>query len=295
LNVALPFARGEFLVVYDAEDRPARDQLRLAISHFKAEPGIDCLQARLTIDNPDASWVSRLYAIEYCALFDIINPGLAALGAPIALGGTSNHFRTSVLRAVGGWDAWNVAEDADLGLRLARYGHRVATFASDTAEEAPVALGQWLRQRRRWKMGWLQTAFVHARCPRRVLRELGWRGAAFALAHIGGAVLGGLFGPALTFFALYRLAAGAWPASATAVHSLTGVASFLLLVWGFAALLTPAFLGLQARRRWDWLWAIGLLPLYFCLVSFAAWWAILDLIIAPHRWHKTAHGVARAN
>jgi glycosyltransferase XagB len=293
LNIALPFARGEFLVVYDAEDRPQRNQLRLAASHFKAEPAIDCLQARLTIDNADASWVSRLFAIEYCALFDVINPGLAALGAPIALGGTSNHFRTAVLRRVGGWDAWNVAEDADLGLRLARYGRRVATFASDTAEEAPVALGQWLRQRRRWKKGWLQTAIVHARHPRRVVRELGWRGAAFAFSHIGGAVLGGLLGPALTLSALYRLATGVWPTPSTSASNLAAVASFLLLVWGCAALLTPPFLALQARGHRDWLWAIGLLPLYYCLISFAAWWAVLDLVVAPHRWLKTAHGVAR--
>ncbi len=118
LNVALPVLRGDFVVVYDAEDEPDPDQLRLAAAQFAADPRLDCLQARLTIDNAEQSWISKLFAIEYAALFDLVDPGLAALGLPLALGGTSNHFRTRTLRRVGGWDAWNVTEDADLGIRL---------------------------------------------------------------------------------------------------------------------------------------------------------------------------------
>ena len=118
LNLALAEARGELLVVYDAEDIPAAGQLRLAASRFAADRALDCLQARLTVRNPGNSWLSRLFSLEYAALFDLINPGLCALGLPIALGGTSNHFRVSALVAVGAWDEWNVAEDADLGVRL---------------------------------------------------------------------------------------------------------------------------------------------------------------------------------
>ena len=78
----------------------------------------------MTIRNSDDSWLSKLFAAEYAALFDLINPGLCALKMPIPLGGTSNHFRVATLRRVGGWDEWNVAEDADLGIRLARWAAR---------------------------------------------------------------------------------------------------------------------------------------------------------------------------
>jgi cellulose synthase/poly-beta-1,6-N-acetylglucosamine synthase-like glycosyltransferase len=156
LNVALAAARGELVVVYDAEDEPAPDQLRLAAARFADEPGLDALQARLTIANPADSWLSELFAIEYAALFDLLNPGLAALDLPVALGGTSNHFRIRVLRRVGGWDAWNVTEDIDLGIRLARFGARVGALASDTAEEAPNELANWFRQRVRWQKGWMR-------------------------------------------------------------------------------------------------------------------------------------------
>jgi hypothetical protein len=131
LNVALPLARGEFTVIYDAEDIPDPGQLRLAVATFARHPAdVACLQARLVIDNTRDNWLTRLFTIEYAALFDVINPGLAALRCPVPLGGTSNHLRTALLKSAGGWDAWNVTEDADLGIRLALMGYRVADLPS---------------------------------------------------------------------------------------------------------------------------------------------------------------------
>jgi cellulose synthase/poly-beta-1,6-N-acetylglucosamine synthase-like glycosyltransferase len=137
LNIALASARGELIVVYDAEDIPAPDQLRLAAARFAADKSVDCLQARLAIRNGGESWLASQFAIEYATLFDFINPGLCALDLPIALGGSSNHFRVRSLIDVGAWDEWNVTEDADLGIRLARFGYRVRALDSDTSEEAP--------------------------------------------------------------------------------------------------------------------------------------------------------------
>jgi hypothetical protein len=165
LNVALSGARGELIVVYDAEDIPAADQLRLAASRFAVDKDLDCLQARLTIRNHAESWLSKLFAIEYAVLFDVLNPGLCALNLPIALGGSSNHFRVRSLVGVGAWDEWNVTEDADLGIRLARFGYRVRALDSDTCEEAPYEFGNWFRQRVRWQKGWMQTLIVHSRHP----------------------------------------------------------------------------------------------------------------------------------
>src|SRR5690606_154439 len=122
-------------------------QLRLAAGHLAAAPPhVACLQAHLAIDNVDDSLLTRLFAIEYAVLFDVMNPGLATFGFPVPLGGTSNHFRTAVLREVHAWDAWNVTEDADLGLRLARLGYVVEDLPSTTLEEAPAGLPAWLAQ-----------------------------------------------------------------------------------------------------------------------------------------------------
>jgi hypothetical protein len=165
LNVALPFARGDLTCVFDAEDEPERLQLRRAAEIFAGvSPDTACLQARLIVDNHADNWLTRLYAIDYATLFEVINPGYANMKLPLPLGGSSNHFRTGALRAVGGWDAWNVTEDADLGLRLARFRYRAATFDSETLEEVPAAIPAFLRQRTRWLKGWMRLRAICTKC-----------------------------------------------------------------------------------------------------------------------------------
>jgi glycosyltransferase involved in cell wall biosynthesis len=158
LNVALPFVRGSFVVVYDAEDRPEPMQLRCALETFMAERGnLACVQASLIIDNTADNWLSAMFTAEYAGQFDVFLPALATLRLPLPLGGSSNHFRVSHLRAVGGWDAYNVTEDADLGMRLARFGFRTTVTGTATYEEAPALVWPWLCQRTRWFKGWIQT------------------------------------------------------------------------------------------------------------------------------------------
>jgi len=295
LNVALPFLRGQYVVVYDAEDCPAPSQLRLAAARFAREPDVGCLQARLVVDNVEDSWLTRLFAIEYSALFDVINPGLAAIGAPIALGGAANHFRTEVLRRVGGWDAWNVTEDADLGLRLARFGVRVAALDSDTYEEQPATFRRWFNQRRRWHKGWLQTTLVHSRSPARLTRELGPIRALCAGALIGGAILGGLFGPPLTLWTIWRVAFGDFLAPHTFWDAMGVLMTVSVILPGAAVVLTPAVLGLRGRRLHRLGWSLALLPVYYCLVCMAAWLSLIDFSRRPFHWSKTEHGLARTS
>ncbi len=165
-NYALQFARGEYLVIFDAEDRPESDQLLKAVAAFRAAPRqLACVQARLNLYNTDHNWMTRMFALDYAQWFDMLLPGLDRFGVPMPLGGTSNHFRTQVLRDIGGWDAFNVTEDADIGIRLAQLGYCVSMIPSTTYEEAPASLGPWLRQRSRWLKGHMQTWLVHMRDP----------------------------------------------------------------------------------------------------------------------------------
>ena len=156
LNAALPFVRGSFVAVFDAEDRPDPDQLRMALEAFMTNgERLACVQAQLTIDNTADSWLTQVFTAEYAGLFDVFLPGLAAWRLPLPLGGSSNHFRSAVLRQVGAWDPYNVTEDADLGMRLARLGYYTTVIRSTTYEEAPAQFHPWLRQRTRWFKGWV--------------------------------------------------------------------------------------------------------------------------------------------
>ncbi len=135
LTYGLQAAAGDLIAIFDAEDIPERAQLRKAAAAFSAaDETLACVQARLGAYNPRESWISRQFTVEYAALFEAILPTLERIGFPIPLGGTSNHFRRDCLIDVGAWDPYNLTEDADLGLRLARRGYRVSMLDATTWE-----------------------------------------------------------------------------------------------------------------------------------------------------------------
>jgi glycosyltransferase XagB len=294
LNAALPFCRGEFLAIYDAEDRPEPDQLRLALEAFVAgDERLACVQARLTIDNTSDSWLTRLFTAEYAGLFDVFLPGLAAWRLPLPLGGSSNHFRTSVLRKTGAWDPYNVTEDADLGMRISRLGYRTAVIRSTTYEEAPARIKPWLKQRTRWIKGWVQTWLVHMRSPRRLRRELGWVGFSVFQLLVGGTVLAALVHSLFVAQLLWEFAGAAAGSDSAALRSFGFHVTALLV--GYMAFILLGLVGLSRRRLLGCAWALMLVPVYWILLSIAAWRALFQLVRDPYRWEKTEHGLARSS
>ncbi len=289
LNIALSSARGQLIVVYDAEDAPAPDQLRRAAARFAVEKGLDCLQARLAIRNHGESWLSKLFAIEYATLFDFINPGLCALDLPIALGGSSNHFRVRSLVDVGAWDEWNVTEDADLGIRLARFGYRVRALDSDTSEEAPHELKNWFRQRVRWQKGWMQTLIVHSRRPNFFRRDLGLQRAVAATTLIGGAIIGGLFWPAFALGTIWRALTVGYGVLAPS-REMSDLFTYILALSGIWAIVLPAAVAAKLRGLNLTFRAVALMPVYYILVTVATWTAMVHLVMWPYYWGKTDHG-----
>jgi cellulose synthase/poly-beta-1,6-N-acetylglucosamine synthase-like glycosyltransferase len=294
LTYALAFARGDLVVVFDAEDRPEPDQLRKAAAAFRERPELGCVQARLAPDNQD-SWLARMFTIEYAGNFEVLLPALASWDLPLPLGGTSNHFPRAVLEQVGAWDPFNVTEDADLGVRLARFGYRTATILSRTHEEAPVGFRQWLPQRRRWVKGWMQTSLLAmAGSVPTGLRLSLWQ----ALA-VHGIISAGVLGLLLFPLSLVPIAIGLLAISGGV--TLPGPVAWVLLATNCisifaiaAAAVVTSWRGLRAVGRLRLAWLIPLLPAYWSLMSLAAWQALVQLWREPSRWEKTAHGLTRA-
>jgi cellulose synthase/poly-beta-1,6-N-acetylglucosamine synthase-like glycosyltransferase len=294
LNYALPFVRGSFIAVFDAEDRPEPAQLRAALGAFGNDGRVACAQAALCIDNGSESLLSRMFAAEYAAQFDLFLPGLTAMRLPLPLGGSSNHFRTGILRTVGGWDAHNVTEDADLGIRLARFGYRSASFASTTFEEAPVQAMAWLRQRTRWMKGWMQTWSVHMADPRQLWRDAGPRAFITINLLVGGNVLTALAYPTLVgellAFLIARGVSGQWSGLLADRFMPLHIAA---IAGGYLSTIALGFAGLARRRQPGHGWILLLAPVYWGLLSIAAWRALWQLWRDPTRWEKTEHGVSR--
>ena len=293
-NFALGLVHGEYVVVYDAEDRPEASQLRLALDRFADDDAtLACVQARLNTYNADAGFLTRQFSIEYTVLFDAILPALERLGLPLPLGGTSNHFRVAALRAIGAWDPYNVTEDADLGIRLARRGFRTATIASTTWEEAPEELGNWWRQRTRWLKGWMQTYLVHMRRPWQLKRELGLKAFLGLQVLMGGILISVLGHPFIYVLVGYE----AWSGHLMAAPETAGDVALLVFATVSLALGLISSMGVgmaavvQRRRPWLAPWALAM-PLYWLLISFAGYRALIQLVRQPFLWEKTRHGAA---
>lgn len=291
-NVGLCYAQGELIVIYDAEDRPEPDQLKKAVVAFRKAPrDLVCLQAALNYFNADENHLTRSFTLEYSFWFDCMLPGLDRLELPIPLGGTSNHFRTDQLRALGGWDPYNVTEDADLGVRAACAGYRVGVLPSTTYEEANTQVRNWIRQRSRWIKGYMQTTLVHLRNPVALTRGIGlYKVLGFSML-VGGSALSLIVSPAM--WLLYA----AWLWKPAAIGGLfppfVMYASLFNLLIGNGTMTYLAMLAVFRRRQYHLIGYALLTPVYWMLQSVAAYKALWQLIARPHYWEKTTHGLSR--
>jgi cellulose synthase/poly-beta-1,6-N-acetylglucosamine synthase-like glycosyltransferase len=289
-NYGLLHARGEYVVIFDAEDVPDPDQLKKVVAAFRKVPReVVCLQAKLTYYNANQNLLTRWFSIEYSMWFDLFLPGLDVGNAPVPLGGTSNHFRATRLREVGAWDPYNVTEDADLGIRLSRLGWRTAVLDSSTQEEATSQVFNWIRQRSRWVKGYIQTYLVHMRHPISLWRELGTKGFFSFNMVIGGTFLSFLLNPLL-----YLLTSLWYLFHPGVLHTLFPAPVFYLGITSlFIGNFTFIYLNLAGCMRpgfYDKVKYALISPLYWALMSWAAWKGFLQLWTKPFYWEKTMHG-----
>lgn len=294
-NIGLTLARGKYLVIFDAEDKPDPDQLKRAVIGFaKADSDTVCLQAALNYFNADENALTRMFTLEYSFWFDYMLPGLDHSRLPIPLGGTSNHFDTEKLRGLGGWDPYNVTEDADLGIRAAARGYRVGVIDSTTFEEANNAYGNWLRQRSRWIKGYMQTTLVHLRHPVHLVQTAGLVRALAFLLLIGGTAVS--FLAVLPLYAMFAITMVFAPSFLA--QYLPGWVlwfSLLNLLAGNGLMIWVSMMGAFRRERhWLVLWAL-LNPLYWVMHSLASYKALWQLMFKPHYWEKTAHGLSHVD
>ena len=290
MNYALDFARGSIIGIWDAEDSPEPDQLhKVAFAFANHGPDVACLQGMLDYYNATANWLTRCFTVEYASWFRVTLPGFSRLGLVVPLGGTTLFFRREALDQLGGWDAHNVTEDADLGVRLARHGYRTALIHTVTEEEANGRAWPWVKQRSRWLKGYAMTYGVHMRNPARLWRDLeGKRFMGLQLLFLG----------TLSQFVLAPFLWTFWLLPFGITHPLSAV----IPSWAFWSLagifvlselvgLAAAIVGLRKAGKVGLAgWALTL-QFYFPLAALAAYKGLYELATKPFYWDKTAHGV----
>lgn len=297
LQYAMAGAKGDFIAVYDAEDRPHPEQLIEAYRWFdQSTKNLGCMQAPLVITNADIGWLQGLFSLEYSGLFRRLIPLLSHFGLPIPLGGTSNHFRKSALLDVGGWDPCNVTEDADLGIRLYSHGYNTGVLKRPTLETAPTNISVWIKQRTRWLKGWMQTWLVFMRHPIQLLAKRGFVGFVIMQVMIGGMLIAALAHPFAFIFigyTLYKALLGTFFGTTTLELTLIYLDIFNLIGGYFIFVyvgMTAMISGQKKKIKTRWLF---LPPLYWLLLSFAGWRAVSQLPLRSQFWEKTPHEPAR--
>ena len=292
-NYGLNLAKGEYIVIYDAEDIPEPDQLKKAYYSFsKSDEKVICLQAKLNYYNPKQNLLTRFFTAEYSLWFDLTLPGFQSLNTSLPLGGTSNHFRIAHLRKLKGWDTFNVTEDADLGIRLFKEGFKTAIIDSTTLEEANSDLLNWIRQRSRWIKGYLQSYLVHTRDIIRFTKENKLH--AFYMQFVIGTKLIFIFlNPLLwvttiSYYLLYKY-------FGQTIELLYLPPAFYLgtisLVFGNFMFYYYYMIAVGKKEQWELMKTTIFIPLYWVLISISGWIAIYQLIVKPYYWEKTVHGL----
>jgi len=292
-NYGLLRAKGEYCVIYDAEDNPDTDQLKkAAIVFHNSDQDLSCLQSRLNFYNTQENLLSRWFSIEYSYWYDYYLEGLDRVGAPIPLGGTSNHFRTKQLQDIGSWDPYNVTEDADLGIRISRKNLKTQMMDCYTYEEAPIKIWSWIRQRSRWYKGHLQTYLVHMRNPKKLLVDMGLKRFLLFQLTFGGGIFMPIINPILWMITLTSIAfPGAF--HYISFFPIQQICTFNLVVGNLAYILF--YLMACLKKKIHSLIPLSItMPIYWMLISIGAWRGLVQLITKPFYWEKTEHGISKA-
>ncbi|TCD07578.1 glycosyltransferase [Pedobacter frigidisoli] len=292
-NYGLHFSRGEYLTIYDAEDVPDTDQLKKVVALFRKLPqNYICIQCALNYFNRNENFLTRMFTLEYSYWFDYMLPGLGTLDIPIPLGGTSNHFKMKNLIELGGWDPFNVTEDADLGIRAFAKGYKVALVNSTTYEEANNETFNWIRQRSRWIKGYMQTYLVHMRNPAKLIQKIGWKGFLGFNFFIGATPITFLVYPILLLLFISYLVFDIQNIKTIFPDWVLYISTFNFII-GNILMIYVNMIAVFKRRYYELILYAITNPVYWLMHSISAYKGLWQLITKPFYWEKTNHGLSK--
>ncbi|MBC1738359.1 glycosyltransferase family 2 protein [Listeria seeligeri] len=154
LNIGFAESRGEYIAIYDADNTPERQALRILVGEITNDAKLGAVIGKFRTRNRNASWLTRFINIETLSFQWMAQAGRWALFKLCTIPGTNFIVRRSLLEAIGGWDVKAVAEDTEISFRIYMMGYRIK-FQSKavTWEQEPQTLPVWFKQRSRWAKG----------------------------------------------------------------------------------------------------------------------------------------------
>lgn len=284
-NLGLETTDAEYVTIYDVEDKPHPNQLLEVIYQFDRY-GVDCVQCALHYENDENNWLTSFFTNEYLTWFNLTIRGLDMVQGDvkvIPLGGTSQHLKVDQLKSIGGWDSFNVTEDCDLGVRMARLGLYIKTIASRTTEKAVDELSVWIKQRTRWQMGFIVTFFTHSKNTLQTIKDLGIVGYIHFILAILGNVVAPLLTPILVIIWIDSLFFHEMQRNfLNTLQWVTLIGNYFLIV------ISHAIASIKYNKGKFLIHTI-FQPFYYILQSITVYRAIYKFITAPFVWEKTPH------
>ncbi|VVB84051.1 Glycosyltransferase AglI [uncultured archaeon] len=153
-NVGLKYAKGEVVVMVDADSYPARDSLNKMLGFFE-DKKVGAVTCPVFVRNTK-TFIGKLQAIEYKTIA-FMRKLLGYVDAIYVTPGPLAVYRRATLDDVGGFDEKNMTEDIEITWRLTAKGwDRKMALSTQVSSTAPEKIWVWYRQRRRWNIGGLQ-------------------------------------------------------------------------------------------------------------------------------------------
>lgn len=184
LRDATPFAKGEFIAIFDADFLPRPDFLLATVGHFD-DPKVGIVQSRWEHINRNYSLMTRLQAFHLDMHFTVEQKGREVGNCLLQFNGTAGVWRKSTIEDAGGWEADTLTEDLDLSYRAQLKGWKIAFLERlGSPSELPAEMNGFKSQQFRWSKGGAETA--RKMLPIIWKSSLSWSQKLHAIIHLTG-------------------------------------------------------------------------------------------------------------
>ena len=286
LNDALKLAKGEAILVFDADARVEADFLNLMIP--KLEPAdVGAVQAQKVIINAKQNFLTQCQFNEYI-LDSHLQIGRDAVRGAVELRGNGELIKRQAIESINGWNEETIVDDLDMSTRLHIKGWDIR-FCSEAKvyEEGVITFGALIKQRRRWVEGSIR-------------RYLEYAGQVFTSEDMSLRVGFDLIAYISEFLLPFWLIAEIF---IQAYHYIkgdsNGILTSVIVVLATAFFFIGSFI--YALRKYanlnfkDSIWQAIVTSLYFLIIWFPIAMFIIFKIVFTKKtmdWGKTQHGVA---
>jgi cellulose synthase/poly-beta-1,6-N-acetylglucosamine synthase-like glycosyltransferase len=162
LNYGLVYAKGEIIVIVDADTITGRNSLKEIVKGFEVDEHVAAVAGNIKVRNR-VNWLTKCQALEYLVGIQIIRRAFDRFGSILIIPGALGAFRKTCVSGTGAYGKETLVEDFDQTIKLLKAGLITQGSVKAVAyTEAPTAFSDFAKQRKRWYRGNIQVFKKHS-------------------------------------------------------------------------------------------------------------------------------------